>query len=202
MKTVGYALALAMLAAPAAQAAESWYLGAAGGWNHVNDVDIKPGDEIGIGSGVAGRVIAGLPVGNGFRVEGEGGYSWMDGVETSKISIANLHANLMYDVPTGWIINPYIGLGAGMSRVHMDSITTTDIAKMDDVDYVPSYAVMVGLSGQATESLTIFGGYRYFNTLEADFKVDQGTARVSTGTTVKTHDLQSHIFEIGLRYGF
>ncbi len=93
--------------------------------------------------------------------------------------------NGAYDLPTGWPVRPYLGVGLGAALVAFDS---ADLG-VDGDDWVFAYQFLGGAGWEVTRSVTLFGGYRYFATQDA---------RIG-GVDV---DYRSHNLEVGVRVGF
>lgn len=93
--------------------------------------------------------------------------------------------NLLYDVPTGVRLRPYLGVGLGAALVAFDSPAFA----ADGDDVVFAYQFLGGLGVAVTRDVTLVGGYRYFATTDA---------RIS-GLDV---DYRAHTLEVGVRVGF
>ena len=135
-------------------------------------------------TGGAGVGAIGYGFGNGFRVEGEIGYreSGVDKAENSSgsgsFSALDGMANGLYDFNLGWPVVPYLGAGAGVARVHADSVTIPgSTATVDDSDLTFAYQGIAGLSYGITQALKLDVSYRYFATTAPIFQASDG-ARV------------------------
>lgn len=152
-------------------------------------------------TGVVGYQFPSLPV----RAELELGYT-RNSVNQEKvdgISVdANGHAsawsglvNVLYDIPTGTRFSPYIGAGAGVSRitadVSTDSLLLTDV---NDSATVFTYQGKAGVAYALTDSLSLDVGYTYRKSQDPEF-VD------SAGIDFKS-EYQTHLLTAGLRYRF
>jgi outer membrane protein OmpA-like peptidoglycan-associated protein len=157
--------ALAMvLGIDAAKADEpGLYLGAGAGINFANDLDLSAGNELDSDIGWAGIGTIGFRFGNGVRTELEGGYRFNDG-DINGIS-ANTEtwsamANLLYDLETGTILEPYIGVGLGAVNTEM----------ANDSEWAFAYQGIAGMNFEVNDWVEPFIDYRYLGTggLNAD----------------------------------
>jgi OOP family OmpA-OmpF porin len=180
-------------AAAMAQQTTGLYLGLGGGANWARDADIEGGginSEAEYDTGWAAIGAVGYGFGNGLRLELELGYRDNDvdsvrGVTSASGStnVWSAMVNALYDVPTGWVVNPYIGAGIGYARVKADGITASPTVTVDDSDNVFAYQGIVGALD-----------YRYFATLDPEFST-------SAGTTVDG-EYAAHTVLLGLRWEF
>ena len=151
------ALALA-LGVTSAQADEpGLYLGAGAGVNFANDLDLSGGNELDSDIGWAGIGTIGLRFGNGLRTELEGGYRFNDG-DINGISANtktwNAMANFLYDLETGTILEPYIGVGLGAVNAEM----------ANDSEWAFAYQGIAGLAFEVNDWVEPFIDYRYLGT--------------------------------------
>ena len=114
---------------------------------------------------------------------------------SGRVSALSGLVNVLYDIPTGTRFSPYIGVGAGMSRlkanVSTDSALLTDVS---DSDNVFTYQGKAGLAYALTDALSLDVGYTYRKSQDPDF-VD------SDGVDLKS-EYQTHLITAGLRYQF
>lgn len=112
------------------------------------------------------------------------------GVDYASFSQWNGLANLYVDLGTFAGLTPYVGAGAGMTytRQEIDSIALP----YKDRQYNFSYALMAGLSYQATKNVSVDLGYQFLDTPGVDF------INLETDTTEKGQ--KQHLVKVGLRY--
>jgi opacity protein-like surface antigen len=92
-----------------------------------------------------------------------------------KLDIASGMFNVLVDIPTGTRFTPYLGLGAGYSRIDVDGFTDErnrilfdfDDPDYDQTIYALSWQAIVGVSFQLSQSLAITLEGRHFR-LAAD----------------------------------
>ena len=152
-------------------------------------------------TGVVGYQFPALPV----RAELELGYTRnaVDQVAVSGTSVdASGHAsawsglvNVLYDIPTGTRFSPYIGAGAGVSRlkanVSTDSLLLTDV---NDSATVFTYQGKAGVAYALTDSLSLDVGYTYRKSQDPEF-VDSADVDFKS-------EYQTHLLTAGLRDRF
>lgn len=104
----------------------------------------------------------------------------------------SLMANAYYDIRNSSSFTPYLGGGMGVTFWDFDS----SALGVDDSDSVFSYQAMAGIyySPQALPHTDWGIGYRYFGTLDPEF-------RTATGADVE-HDFDSHNVEMQARFRF
>lgn len=191
-------------AAALAQQTSGLYLGLGGGANFARDADVSGGGistETQFDTGWAGIGSVGYGFGNGLRLEFEAGYrdNDIDGVSGvsgagGSVNVWSGMLNLLYDIPTGIPLTPYIGAGVGYARVKADSVNVSGTAVMDDSDNVFAYQGIVGASYGLTPNLKLALDYRYFATQDPEF---------STNTGVKVDsEYSAHTVLLGLRWEF
>ncbi|HYD29682.1 MAG TPA: outer membrane beta-barrel protein, partial [Azospirillaceae bacterium] len=202
---LGAALVLSL--PTAALAGEGFYLGAGAGVNLLRDADIN-GAGLGIldpdlefETGFAGALSAGYKFGFGLRPELELSYrrNRMDDVSGAQTLVdgdsrsLSLLANLVYDINTGTAFTPYIGAGAGFSRVWYDNLLTSAGNSVDDSDTVFAYQGIAGVAYSVMPNLDLTLDYRYFATKDPDFTSNLGGF---------DSEYKNHTVLAGLRYFF
>lgn len=195
MKKVLYgatALAALAVATPAAFATEGAYGRVDLGYTFEGELESDAVTAIGdqdLDEDVIGAAGLGYAFGNGFRLEGELSFRDNDidvvgfpGYE-GDISATSLMANLYYDFNKGGSIQPYLGIGAGVSDIEggiTDGVTPYDIK-----DEVAAYQGLAGVAFGLSEQLTLDIGYRYFTAPDvgasADTEVDYTTQSATVG---------------------
>lgn len=138
------------------------YIGLAAVGTDLQDNDIKTGyfGDIGKASyklGGGGTVNLGYDFGN-VRTEAEYTFRYNEtdkiagfGVSDSRLESHAFMANLLFDIPTGTMIKPYIGGGAGYA-----------IIDADGTDGKFAYQGMAGLNFDISDQTTFYTGYKYF----------------------------------------
>lgn len=213
-KILSFAGFLTIALAPAAQAADGFYVGATGGVSFLQDADNEGGglsieSEFDTGFDVTGAV--GYRFMDDFRVEGEIGYrrnnadsltialpaglgiSSISSSADGDVSALSFMANGYYDVNTGTPWMPYVGAGLGVATINAD-VKTQGVQIVDDDDTVFAYQIGAGIGYAFTESITATAGYRFFGTSDPEFKATDGTSFDSEYST--------HAVEIGFRVQF
>ncbi len=150
--------------------------------------------EAGLDSALGASVAGGLAFPSGLRGEFEVARRETDLEQICAVSCAAINgdvtslalmANLYYDLPLAAAVRPYVGFGAGLARVSVDS----SVLGVGDDDTVPGYQLAVGLGIAVAERVTLDTGYRYFAT---------GDVEVNTIEA----DYATHNFEVGVRIAF
>jgi len=157
-----------------------------------------------VSTGFNAEVSAGVQLGQ-FRVGLDYHYIKSDaesGVLNTSIGLTDrtdgtsgsIHAYMVsgeYEFHTGSGFNPYIGLGIGVADV--DGLY--DEVNADDPG---AYKLTGGVSYIMNSNLSIFGEYNYFSTFEYDVVGTENGERVLSGDS----QFSSHLFNVGVRYGF
>jgi outer membrane protein OmpA-like peptidoglycan-associated protein/outer membrane protein W len=209
-KFAALALAIALLLPGAAQAypKQGWYVGLGGGVSFEQDTDATIGGvtnklEFDPGFALSGDIGYGFE--NQLRPEFEINYrrNTVDkvsgpgaGLRNGHISTVGFMGNLFYDFDTRSGLTPYIGGGAGGALISGDRAGfIVGGASIDNQDFQFAYQGIAGLSYEISERLDATADYRYFATLDPNYKTGSGVG-VSDGTYA------THNFIIGLRYIF
>jgi opacity protein-like surface antigen len=219
MRKAGYGLALVVALGivsaglQSAQAGDGWYFEGAGGgsWQSDYDFDISGPGTVGVldfdtGFNVSGAI--GYQTGN-WRLEGETVYfeSNVDSFSSivsapldGKSEIIGAMFNAIYEFDLGGI-RPYIGAGVGAARAYMKNIGPSGGIPLD-VDAETTlfaYQAKAGISIALTDTLDLFGGYRYFGSFDA-FDISVSTPGPSGSFTADRVEI--HSVEGGLRFYF
>lgn len=204
----------ALLLAPGSAAAASWYVSGTGSYvwrpqGHSlvtavpgSDSTVKYNDGHGLGLAV------GYAFDNHLRVEGElarrvnrfdsvaaGGGAFFADIQGPSVFTTGL-VNIYYDIETPTPLTPYIGAGAGLTRVRQKIFAATlggDNA--NDRDYVGTYQLSAGVSYRVTPRVSVFTGYRYMGYENVRMTAFSGT--ISKFDETRTQEAQA-----GLRYHF
>ena len=200
---LGAALLATVSSAAMAQATTGFYVGGAGGVNWLQDADVQGGAvnsqaEFDYGWGAVGAVGYGL--GNGVRLEFEAGYRNNDidktssGNGTGDATALSFMGNVLYDIQTGTPFTPYVGVGIGYARTRLNDAAAFSNTRVDDEDWNFAYQGIVGVAYSIIPALKLTLDYRYFATLDPEYKTN-------TGVSVDS-EYQSHAVMLGLRYEF
>ena len=198
------ALLLAALAAmPASQASADtvpgWYAGLGAGVNLQQSTDT---DTVGVpefkfvkpGFDVMGDV--GYAYASGLRLEGEVFHS--NAVikdNDGSLSNTDFFANALYDINTGSMFTPYVGVGAGVALVDANNIGPVAAGvHADDSSTKFAYQGIAGVAAKIDQDWSVTADYRYVASFDPKFTADNGS-RVRG-------DNASHNFLIGVRYNF
>jgi len=183
---------------------DGFYLGAGIGGNLVPDIDLDGSGintAVSMAPGVAGTVTFGHRFANGLRPELEMTYrrNEVDNVNgtvgsTGTVSSWSTITNIIYDLETGNNLRPYVGVGAGVSMVSMDSVSPVGNTRIDDLSVSPLLQGIAGLSYRFVDELEGFADYRYVTTFEGEFRSDAATDINA--------DMDSHTVMLGMRWYF
>lgn len=91
-------------------------------------------------------------------------------------------ANVAFDLTTGTILHPYVMGGLGLANIDLDS----DIGSADDT--VLAFQVGVGVGIPIANTVTLFGGYRFFGTKDPDLggiEAEYNSHNVEAGVRVE-----------------
>ena len=148
----------------------------------------------------------GYMINDNFAIEVETGFS-----ATSVSSIGNrglagddlsvyqipLLVNMIWRIPTGTKLKPYVGLGAGMatSILHTQGTTITGVGTLTGTDstVVGALQALAGIRYDFTDRLGLVAGYKYFYSGSPDW---------NTLTQIKVGALKSHQINVGLNFTF
>ncbi len=179
----------------------------------------------------AGELGIGYGFGNGFRIELDGdlnrytrhaidaGLSVTSGGVTKNLGSGHVRAtgglnqygpmlNFIYDVPTGTLLQPYLGVGGGYQWVKLNSHFVVPLGgpiyTAGTRGYF-AYDVIVGASYQikAVPGLAVTAEYRFMQLTGTDnFKLVAPSGGIPAGinTNVKFGEQSSHTILLGLRY--
>jgi outer membrane protein OmpA-like peptidoglycan-associated protein/opacity protein-like surface antigen len=116
---------------------------------------------------------------------------------TGNFNSIAMMANLFYDFDTRSGLTPYIGIGIGGAFVGADSAGSVFTGNtIDDQPFTFAYQGIAGFSYELSERVDATLDYRYFRTLEPDFKTGTG------GVAVNDANYVNHSIMLGLRYVF
>ncbi len=97
--------------------------------------------------------------------------------------------NGYYDFSTDSKWKPYLGVGIGVGKVSVNSLSLQGMPAVDDDIAVFAYQFKVGVAYEFTQALDATLGYRYF-----------GVSFFPLSPTV--YDTRVHVIELGARYRF
>lgn len=141
-----------------------------------------------------------------FRVEGEINYfdTNIKDVDVSGVIASgdfrrtSFFANALLEIPFTPIVEPYVGVGIGVSQVKIDFAGLASggggssfTSSADSSQF--SYQLMAGLRFSFFEMVSIYGGYRYLNVDGLSFT--EGSYQINSKNG-------AHIWEIGVGIGF
>jgi outer membrane protein OmpA-like peptidoglycan-associated protein len=184
-----------------AHATEGWYGRADVGYLLEGDFTIKgnhwgrPGD---LQNDWSEHVGLGYAFANGFRAEGEVAHRFNEIPQVPQIGQGgDVHSwagmlNLYYDFNRGGLVEPYVGLGVGMSRQNANAFDPNTLQGIDDSSTSAAYQALAGVAFSLTPQLDLDVGYRFFTAPSGgDFQPDSAGAY---------YDHQ--VVTVGLRYQF
>ena len=208
----GASLAAAMVASMASAGAQTFYLGAQGGWTVLTDQKSTsagfPTVSSGYDSGFAVGARAGYEMGP-WRFEEEYAYRRNDldritaagftpaGVKHGRQSHA-IMTNLLYDINFAnfgmalpWPITPHIGAGIGAVNI-IDRAFAPGLGRFfDDDDWQLGYQAIAGFRYNIAPAIAFDLDYRYLATTEATFRVPGNGTTYRSG--YETHNLMASL---------
>ncbi len=102
--------------------------------------------------------------------------------------------NGYYDFDLGNGFTPYVGLGLGLSESEL-VFNPSGVAVLSDEDRVFAWQAMGGVSYALSETLSVYGNYRYRTAEDMQFSASLLPARFNI-------DVEAQSLDIGIRYGF
>lgn len=133
------------------------------------------------GTGFGGSIYAGMPLGYGFRVEGELLYrhNTLESLNVAGVPAAGRNgyqqiaapmANLYWTLPLdSFIARPFIGGGVGAAYVDThDRIGALEVIRSDKWHF--AYQLMAGVVVPLSQTSRLTGMYRYFRVQDADYR--------------------------------
>ena len=209
-KTIVGLLALGtLLAAPARGADGKSYFGVDVGLTlnsstQLEQFDTTPVDEtVKFKTGYRFGLTGGGMINDNFAVEVETGFSGtsvksiagesLDAGEEVSIYQIPVLANVIWRIPTGMKLKPYVGLGAGMATSILDIKGTGTPLDATSTTIVPAFQALAGIRYDFTDRLGLVAGYKYFYSGSPDW---------NTLTQIKVGALKSHQINVGLNFTF
>ena len=113
---------------------------------------------------------------------------------TGETETTTVMINGYYDFEFDGDITPYIGFGIGSASTDV-SFAPSNTPILDDDDTSFAWQLILGADYAIAENVSFFGNYRYFTAEDASVNVNLVPATLDI-------ELESHIFEIGLKYSF
>lgn len=199
-----------------------WYVGASGGINWVSEREVDYVAGVGeIGSlsirpdmdwktGRYFAATAGYSFCYGFRLEGELARRsndldrlMIDGApgpisDDGEITMSSVMLNVIYEIPLGIPVRPYIGAGAGAA--YADFEMDASLGVMSDDNWAFAWQAIAGLNLEVAPEWEVFAQYQYFRVPEPDLSdtVNEGASFQS----VRIDEYESHTASLGVRYRF
>lgn len=182
-----------------------FYISGAGAATFFQDVEVEELVDVNLKTGFGAFGGLGYDFGY-FRAEGEFGYrkNNIDSLSgfgltvdaSGDATVTSGMANLYYDFAMQdpkW--SPYIGGGIGYARVSVNDVEVAGVPVLDDDDSALAGQAMVGLAYAISDSVEIFGGYRFFLT-------DSLKLRDTSSSENDVKGLRIHQAEAGVRFRF
>jgi len=135
-----------------------------------------------------------------FRIEEEAGYrratiSKINGASASgSLSAVSMMSNVLYDIPLGLPVVPFVGAGVGFTYTGFNTISPVGGSTVRDNDTVFAMQGIVGVSYNLTDNLAVVAAYRYF-------APDGSNVENGLGVKLQGAD-QSHTVTVGVRWSF
>ncbi|MFC1673102.1 OmpA family protein [Pseudomonadota bacterium] len=189
-------------AAMAQDASPSYYLGAGVGLVDVPDTNVTDTAKrkVKFDNGNMGSLFLGYDYASPWRGEVElsrraAGLKSVAGTAASGEWLAtSLMANAIYDFDINAPVTPYLGLGAGFSRVEFDNASPFGASSINDTDTAMALQGIAGVSYAVADNLNLFADYRYFTARDVDMRTVAGTSA--------SFDANTHSVMVGLRFDF
>ena len=198
-----------LLAAPARGADGKSYFGVDVGLTLNSSTQLEqfnntPVDEtIKFKTGYRFGLTGGYMINDNFAVEVETGFSGtsvkssdgesLDAGEEVSIYQIPVLANVIWRIPTGMKLKPYVGLGAGMATSILDIKGTGTPLDATSTTIVPAFQALAGIRYDFTDRLGLVAGYKYLYT---------GSPEWNHLVNIKFEALKSHQINVGLNYTF
>ena len=196
-----------LLAAPARGADGKSYFGVDVGLTLNSSTQLEqfnntPVDEtVKFKTGYRFGLTGGYMINDNFAVEVETGFS---GTSVSSIggdpNVADISiyqipvlVNVIWRIPTGMKLKPYVGLGAGMASSIIDIKNARGLTDGNDSTIVPAFQALAGIRYDFTDRLGLVAGYKYLYT---------GSPEWDGGVQIKFGALKSHQINVGLNFTF
>lgn len=206
--TIALAAALVLPGMAQAYPKQGWYVGIGGGVGFQQDSDATVAgvtDKIEFDPGFVVSGAVGYGFENQLRPELEISYRRnnvdqvsgpFSGAKSGNFNAIGFLGNLFYDFDTRTGLTPYLGVGAGGAFVGADNAGTVASTSLDTQELTFAYQGIAGLAYELSERWDVTADYRYFRTLEPEFKTRVGA--------VASQDVLygNHSFLMGLRYVF
>jgi outer membrane protein OmpA-like peptidoglycan-associated protein/opacity protein-like surface antigen len=180
---------------------------------------------------ISGIASGSLKRDDGYILGGAGGYKWgpwrgeieLEYMENSAASGTNLFAgatghaanlrgstsnlafmlNGYYDIPTGWPVTPYVGLGIGADYFRFNQVTTTNLSPnvpiANSFATVFAYQPIVGVSYAVNAHWSLNLEYRYFGTTDPNIKYSPNPPQRRFSVNNASHNVMAsvtfHFFE-------
>lgn len=172
-----------------------WYVGAGGGWEHMQDGWAN--NRFSVDDGwIADARIGTKPAGQNFRFEGD--LSYRDNTVASNaghIKIFSLMLNALYDFDTGTPFRPYLGAGGGGANVEYK--VNGNKFSFDNSNAKLAGQLIAGLAYDFSPNLSVNVEYRYFAANGVKF------AGVVNAVPTKLHEaFENHSVLAGLTWTF
>ena len=212
-------------------------------FNAIRPVQKSLGDTLRLDTGFVGVVSIGYAIGNGLRVELEGSYRQNkfkragvvvgdNGVFDSGQFATAFSAggdemkytgmvNVLYELPFDFVVQPYVGVGAGYSWVqHRNGrfngntgpvvgapSGVNTLFRTNDADGAFAYQAIVGAAFPigSIPGLALTAEYRFMGLLgDREYKYQYFTSQPATATraNIKFDDNYNHSIMLGVRYAF
>ncbi len=182
-----------------------WYVGADAGVNFHQDADVNSPTALYNGSvdyklGYVGLAQVGYNFG-GPKAEFETGYRRNNIDDITGAVNGNGHEaalsfmlNGIYEFMPQSSWHPFLGAGVGVARVSVDAKAANSNVVVDDQSWEFAYQGIAGVAYDLNSNWALKAQYRYFATLDPDFKASNGSKVDS--------EHQSHSLLVGFTYKF
>ncbi|MCG8415654.1 MAG: outer membrane beta-barrel protein [Pseudomonadales bacterium] len=111
-----------------------------------------------------------------------------------EIKTTSVMINGFYDFDLGGDVTPFVGLGIGNASSDI-SFAPSNTPIVNDDDSGIAWQAIVGADYAVSETISVFGSFRYFSAEDASVNVGLFPATLDVENEVR-------VFEIGLRYSF
>ena len=188
---------------------EGFYVGAGAGWNNINP---RPAN--------IGPTRVEVKFKDGFAVSGSAGYKWANNLRTElelsyrenkvrnfnssatpwtgKQRDTSLMTNVLYDLPTGGKLKPYIGAGVGFASVSWKQFKGAGPNGYDDTSTKFTWQGIAGVALDVGPRMQLTLDYRYKGSNGHNYSASNATA----ATQASRYDSRHSTVMLGFRYAF
>jgi OOP family OmpA-OmpF porin len=190
---ISLALASTALASPALARDDQWYVGVDGGAMIVEDLSLDIGTlqnaaSIDTNKGFDVGGVVGYDFG-GLRLESEVSYRQVDAKSSGNASALSFMVNGVLDFGEDDGIQGFVGGGAGVARVDMQTVLATPVF-LDDSDTGFAWQALAGVRAPLSKRWDVGLKYRFFNASKVNLVDRLGRA---VDTSFRSHSIMGSL---------